>query len=292
MEMIEQLQNLGFSQYEAQAYIALLRENPVNGYELAKHSGIPRPNIYPVLQKLEERGAVLRVDTPEGARYAPVEPEELLGKLEQRFHSSLDSLSDGLREVCRGPEVEYIINLHGLPALIDHARALLDGTRQHLLVSIWPEEAAELAGALEQARERGVQITTLCLRGCPQPCPACRGVVFRYPIAPSEGGRWLVVVTDNHEVLAGEITPSGDAAAVRTRQPLLVNLSEGYIQNSIALASILNQLGERVESLLDPPVLAALNSLHAHRPGESWLDMMRRMVRQGHAPIGFEPPAK
>ena len=156
MEMIEQLQNLGFSQYEAQAYIALLRENPVNGYELAKHSGIPRPNIYPVLQKLEERGAVLRVDTPEGARYAPVEPEELLGKLEQRFHSSLDSLSDGLREVCRGPEVEYIMNLHGLPALIDHARALLDGTRQHLLVSIWPEEAAELAGAAKLPTTRNV----------------------------------------------------------------------------------------------------------------------------------------
>ena len=47
------LQELGFSEYEACAYQALLQQNPVTGYELAKVSGIPRPNIYPILQKLE-----------------------------------------------------------------------------------------------------------------------------------------------------------------------------------------------------------------------------------------------
>ncbi len=51
------LQQLGFSEYEARAYLALLQRNPLNGYELAKVSGIPRANVYAVLQKLDERGA-------------------------------------------------------------------------------------------------------------------------------------------------------------------------------------------------------------------------------------------
>ena len=41
--IIEQLQQLGFSQYEAQAYLALLKENPANGYELQKVPGSPVP---------------------------------------------------------------------------------------------------------------------------------------------------------------------------------------------------------------------------------------------------------
>jgi hypothetical protein len=38
------LQQLGFSEYEARAYLALLQQNPLNGYELAKVSGLPHKN--------------------------------------------------------------------------------------------------------------------------------------------------------------------------------------------------------------------------------------------------------
>src|SRR3954447_12862902 len=58
------LQQLGFGGYEARAYIALLQRNPLNGDELAKASGVPRSNVYTVLQKLEERGAVARLEMP------------------------------------------------------------------------------------------------------------------------------------------------------------------------------------------------------------------------------------
>ena len=78
------LQQLGFSEYEARAYLALLQRNPLNGYELAKVSGLPRANVYAVLQKLEDRGAVVRLDMPSGARYAPVTPTELTQRIASR----------------------------------------------------------------------------------------------------------------------------------------------------------------------------------------------------------------
>src|SRR5262245_66664186 len=54
------LQELGFSEYEARAYVALLQRSPLNGYELAKASGLPRANGYSVLRTLEDRGAGVR----------------------------------------------------------------------------------------------------------------------------------------------------------------------------------------------------------------------------------------
>jgi sugar-specific transcriptional regulator TrmB len=276
------MQKLGFSRYEAQAYVALLRKNPMNGYELAKASGIPRPNIYPVLRKLEEAGAVLRLETPGGARYEPVAAEELLSTMKHRYQHSIDEAAEGLRELVCPAEGESVLNLRGYAPLIEQARALIERSKDQLLLSIWPQEAVLLRETIAQAQARGVRITTLCLRGCPQPCPACQGDVFRYAIAPGQDARWLVLVADESELLAGEIPSGGEdetsTGAVRTRQPMLVNLTGSYIQNSIALASILSGLGSQVEQGLDARSLAAINRLRPLHGEGPWLEHLRQRL--------------
>ena len=232
-----------------------------------------------MLQKLEERGAALRLDSPEGTRYLPVSPQELFTRLKQQYEAALETASSALCEIAAPAGREQILNVQGYAALLDHARALLDRARERLLLSTWPEEALALAEPVSRSIERGVQVTTLCLRGCSQPCPACRGEIFRYPIAPVNAGRWLVLVPDDKELLAGEISPQGDALAVRTRQKMLVNLSASYIQNSIALAGILSSLGSRLETLLDPGTMAALQALHPLHTQGQWLDTMRQMLQ-------------
>ena len=44
--VVQLLLELGFGENEARAYLTLLQLGPASGYELAKASGIPRPNIY------------------------------------------------------------------------------------------------------------------------------------------------------------------------------------------------------------------------------------------------------
>jgi len=39
--IITKLSELGFSEYESKAYLALLHSNPSTAYEIAKESGIP-----------------------------------------------------------------------------------------------------------------------------------------------------------------------------------------------------------------------------------------------------------
>lgn len=272
---IEQLQQLGFTQYEAQAYVSLLANSPANGYELAKASGIPRPNIYSVLSKLEEKGAVLRVDSPTGTQYAPVEPDELLARLKQHFQGSLELANRALNDIQCCDRLETILNTHGYPVLLEHARTMITTARQNLSLGVWPEEAQALSSEVRQAHERGVGITTLCLAGCPKPCAGCQGNLHRYPLAPNGSTRWLVLVPDGEEVLAGEIQAQENTHTVRTRQKMLVNLAAGYIRHSIALAAILESLDDRLETLLDPKTKDALASLHAQG---DWFEEMRTLI--------------
>jgi predicted transcriptional regulator len=275
------LQELGFGDYEARAYVALLQHNPVNGYELAKASGIPRANVYAVLQKLEERGAVVRSATPAGVRYAPVPPSELIRRLGQHVQDLLQTAQEALDDLSSPPDQADIWNVRGYTALLEHTRSLIDATRERLLVAIWPEEARVLAAPLAQAEVRGVQVTTLCLTACPTPCGGCRGQIYPYRTVLEPSNRWLVLVPDGAEVLAGEIGPREETLAVRTHQGLLVELVSGYIRHSIALAAVLQDLGGRLDDLLTPQTHRTLDALGPGRPDIGWLEHMRQLLSSG-----------
>ena len=88
VDPIGKLVELGFSEYEAKAYVALLRKSPVTGYELAKLSGVPRSMIYEVAGKLTARGAAMTLRKDGAIQYAPVPAEELLEHL-HREHDEL-----------------------------------------------------------------------------------------------------------------------------------------------------------------------------------------------------------
>ena len=274
------LQQLGFSEYEARAYLALLQRNPLNGYELAKVSGLPRANVYAVLQKLEERGAVVRLDMPSGARYAPVAPTELTQRIASRFQDVLSATQQALEELATPAAAEYVWNIQGYAAVLDHAHALIDATQERLLVAIGRPEASALAEPLARAEARGVAVTTLCLDECPAECGGCRGTICRSCAAVSAAQHWLVLVSDDAEALAGEIGLDDDALAVRTRQQLQVDLASWYIRHSMALTAVLSDLSRRQDQVLAPETRALLQSVDPHNRQGGWLDHLRVLVRR------------
>ena len=271
------LQELGFGDYEARAYVALLQRSPINGYELAKASGIPRANVYAVLQKLEERGAVVRSDEASGARFAPVPATELIRRLGHQVQDVLQAAQAALDTVSSSTEQAQIWTVRGYTALLEHARSLIDATRERLLVAIWPEEARSLAAPLAEAEARGVKVTTLCLTACPTPCGGCRGQIHPYRTVLEPTSRWLVLVPDGANVLAGEVSLSEETLAVRTHQGLLVELVSGYIRHSIALAAVLHDLGGRPDDVLGPDTYATLRALAAG-PSAGWLEHLRHLL--------------
>jgi DNA-binding MarR family transcriptional regulator len=278
-ESIEQLQKLGFNGSEARIYVTLLRTGPLTGYELAKASGVARPNVYGVLQKLEERGAVTRLDEQPGTRYAPLPFTELLARLRQRYELALADVEQSLTALAPADALTAITQFEGYDNLIETARHVLHGTRQTLMLAIWPEEAQALAEAVEEVEQRGVEITTLCLTGCREVCQFCRGKICRYPFGLQEADRWLLLVVDNEELLAGAAQAPAIAVGLRTRQTLLVQLTSWYIRHSMAVATLVTDLSLHLDEMMGPETREALARLLPPGSDGEWLDHMRDLLR-------------
>src|SRR5581483_3122836 len=74
--MVERLTRLGFSLYEAKAYVGLLANGEQTGYALSNLTGVPQPKVYETLRRLVEQGAVIQV-SEKPAVYAPLPAEQL-----------------------------------------------------------------------------------------------------------------------------------------------------------------------------------------------------------------------
>ena len=91
METNSNLKALGFSQYEAACYMALVSHHPVNGSQLSKISGIARSRIYDVLRSLIAKGYVIEVGS---GQYAPLPADELIRRLKRSFDCNIDTFEE------------------------------------------------------------------------------------------------------------------------------------------------------------------------------------------------------
>ena len=62
MNNYEFLEKIGFSSNEAKVYGTLIKHKVLNGYEIAKLSGVARSLVYEVINRLVAKGAVIRID--------------------------------------------------------------------------------------------------------------------------------------------------------------------------------------------------------------------------------------
>ena len=129
--ILQSLQAVGMSAYEAKAYVALVASGePINGYEVAKRSGVPRSTVYETLGKLLARGAAFEVRSDdETTLYVALPADALLRRLREQFDGQLEQLSASLPQV-RAPVTSHVLHtLEGREAVLDRARDLLDLAR-------------------------------------------------------------------------------------------------------------------------------------------------------------------
>lgn len=96
MDNIKQpLLNLGFTDKEANIYMALLELGSTSYTGLAKASGIKRTSLYAIIEQMQERG-VVRYET-DRRRLAPTLPEDLFRQLQAntlQFHRLIPQLKE------------------------------------------------------------------------------------------------------------------------------------------------------------------------------------------------------
>lgn len=210
--MIKLLAEIGLTEYEAKAYVALLKLGPASGYQVAKESGVPRSTIYEILAKLVLRGAVVTQSFAEQVRYAPVAPEQFLGRLQREFSSHHDALLDGLKDLTKTAcPFGDTWNLTGRKNLLAYARQMIEQAQEEVALLVGDDDQLDaLLSSLQQAQARGVTLTVI------SPTPYDGGEV---PVTlHSQGlslraaiGYGFTLVTDGREALMGEVDRSESA---------------------------------------------------------------------------------
>ncbi|MCC6668351.1 MAG: TrmB family transcriptional regulator [Polyangiaceae bacterium] len=233
-DLIEVLQELGFTSAEAKIYIALLKLSPATGYELAARSNVPRSAIYGVLKRLENQGLVNAAGR-EPARWVALPPADLEKVLEARFTKRLRGLKTSLESLAQPASSAITWTIQGYASVIEEAERLIAGTEKQLYGSLWNREATRLASPIREARRRGVEIIFFSFN----PLDAGLGTVLSYGIDEHElEAYWphkLILVGDQKRALLGGADQVASTRAVLTEERALVEMAVANLVLDITL---------------------------------------------------------
>jgi len=248
-QVVGQLQNLGMPGYEAKTYIALIAAaRPINGYEVAKRSGVPRGTVYETLDKLVARGAAFEVRGEDGSvMYVALPPDQLIARYKREFEASLGNLHDGFKSM-RNPQVSTLAHhVSGAQAVLARACDLIEQARQELYLSIWPEEEALLESAIAAAEVRGVDVWVVSFSEHPSKHGQTYAHLFSSPdvVLSRVGCRLLVVVADRKSVLIGGAV-ARDMWGMCTEDPAVVLTAVEFVRHDIAMQVLVDKIGRDV----------------------------------------------
>lgn len=258
-QIIFELLELGFSEYEAKIYLSLLRENPATAYEAGKSSGVPTSKVYEILKKLVEKGILSVIDEGKTKRYVPIEPDEFLDKYKSRTEKVIDSVRNRLATLKGEKELSYIWNIHEYEYLIDKTRRMIDSATVSVLVSTWKEEFVLIEDRIRDALQRKVDVAVVHF-GFPE---LKLGQMYRHPIEDTiyqeKGGKGFVVVVDSKEVLMGTVSKDNKVEGAWSMNKGFVMLAEDYIKHDVYIMKIIRRFsgllrkrfGSRYEKLRD-----------------------------------------
>jgi len=249
-QIINMLREMGFGQYEARAYLALLQQSNITGYELAKNSGIPGSKIYAVLNKLVAKELIIPVNT-NPKKYLPLPPEEIFSRFKQEYLQTVNSLTKKLNRIYSEDEIasSHIWNLTEHKVIMDKLRDCIAEATDKIYLSIWDEELDEIAPALGKAQQNGAAISIVHFG------KKSLGLGTEYyhggehHIRLARGGRRVTLIIDDCKVILANFREDDSCDAAWTANSSLVLLAKDYIIHDIYTIRIQEKFGKDADDI-------------------------------------------
>lgn len=160
-KLLLMLEELGLTNYEAKAYIALIMRGISTASEIIEVSSIPQPRIYDIMTSLEEKGFV---ETQEGRprKYRPINPKIAFHRYMEQLKEKQRHVTEVLSEVYSGKFVKErpaIWITRGEANIIGRSLQTIKEAETELLVAIPSHLSPRLIKDLKEAYKRGVNIS-------------------------------------------------------------------------------------------------------------------------------------
>ncbi len=253
--LIETLQQLGFTQYEAQCYLGLLLQHPLNGSQLSTVCGVPRSMVYQTLNRLEEKEAVVRVngELGEPQMYEPVAPKLVIAHLSAQFQAACEQAEQELHALAQTPPAEVVLNIIGADDILHRASILSRQARKHISLMGGSPELTALEPDLQAAVARGVSTRIVSVGAAPSIDGQVVSFLGENVPAPT---RFLMIIADTLPVLIATFPPDLSATAVLTENPVLARLLQAFLNTEYYIVRLSNRhpqmVGEMLSQVLEP----------------------------------------
>lgn len=274
---VQALIDLGFTDLEARCYVALLQEQSLTGYGVAKRIGKPQANVYKALDSLLVKGAVI-VSEGGDRNFRAVPQGELLEGLKHGFQQRHAHAIAALAKVEGGPEDGRIYRLNNAEQTMQKCRALLVAARSVVLLDVWPGLLEEIRPEVEAAIARGVRVMARLYR--PVELEGAEINVLHpraEPILTRWEGQWIAMVVDGRDFLVGYL--DGDGSTVRagvtsSNSFLAAHLFAGQ-GSELRLSLVEHMLAEGLPSEVIRDRLEKANEVVMMGVTDDWVTMQR-----------------
>ena len=232
-EVVQAIENLGLSTYEAKAYFALLSESPLTGYKLSKNSGVPRSRIYETIEKLTAKGLVLSQEG-DTTLLIPVSLESFLEKKEKESKRNINFLKDILPQLRKPTETQGIWTISGRDQIFESVIHFISQAKSHVYLVSFDSDIIFFENALSNAEKRQVSIFGAY---CGEKDFKLKNL-FPHQGQPCSSCRDISLTIDSEQALVGCTFPPDGAKIAVTKNPGIIHVAEEYIRHEIFLSQL------------------------------------------------------
>lgn len=233
MDVIELLTQFNLTRQEASIYQALLSEGDLNGYEVAKITGISRSNTYTSLAALVEKGGAFVIEG-RATRYTPVPLEEFCDNKIRKLKETKQDLIKNIPQ--KREDIEGYITVKGQNHILDKMRNMITEARERVYISLSKEILEMLFSEIKDAIIRGIKVVLIINEPI-----SLEGAIVYYT---EKSGQQIRLIADSANVLTGDLNDGEYSTCLYSKKKNLIDLLKDSLKNEIKLIEIMKGKSE------------------------------------------------
>lgn len=260
--IIHLLKDFNFTESETKVYIALLKQGPATGYEISKHSTVPRSKVYNILETLINKGCIVVSKQTNPMNYSAVPINEFIENIKFNLNDSLAEVKEELKSYSQTMDLEKFWYIKGYKNIFNKCKHLLNRAKREVYIQVWKEDINEIIKELKRVEMRLDQVVIILYSSDHNYSVHLKHYYthgFEEEKLKESGGRWVNIVIDSKEVIFGHIQNEKNAEVIWTESTPMVFLAKENISHDAYCLKLIHSLSAEAKHAFGPELRGIRN---------------------------------